>query len=246
MRLLKKHSGAGKSPLSHVMLASAAAGAALVAFLGSPLAALAEEAADQAQETPSAFDILIPKPAEFIPALIAFLVIWVALAKFVWPSVLKTLDKRQQTIQDNLDAAEENKLQTARAYEKAQGTVEDAQAQAEDIVNEARRDAEATREAIIKKANADAERINNKAFENIQAEKNAAMIGLQDQMADLAVDLAGEIIGEHLDAKAQRKLIEDSLKEATTPEGVSAEGAAPATAAGATDDATAGGAHGSN
>lgn len=118
MRLLKKHSGAGQSPLSHVMLASAAAGAALVAFLGSPLAALAEEAADQAQETPSAFDILIPKPAEFIPALIAFLVIWVALAKFVWPSVLKTLDKRQQTIQDNLDAAEENKLQTARAYEK--------------------------------------------------------------------------------------------------------------------------------
>lgn len=188
---------------------------AFLALIASPVMAFAEEAAEEAQETPSAFDILIPKPEEFFPALIAFLVIWVVLAKFVWPSVLKTLDARQKTIQDNLDAAEKNKIETARAYAKAQTSIEDAQAKAEDIISEAEHDAEATRETIIKKANADAERINQKAIENIEAKKNAVMVGLQDQMADLAVDLASEIIGEHLDADVQKRLIEDSLKEAT-------------------------------
>ena len=32
-------------------------------------------------------DILIPKMAEFVPALLIFLIIWFLLAKFVWPKV---------------------------------------------------------------------------------------------------------------------------------------------------------------
>ena len=46
--------------------------------LGTPVVALAEESAVGP-------DILIPKMAEFIPALIAFLVILLILAKLVWP-----------------------------------------------------------------------------------------------------------------------------------------------------------------
>ena len=36
----------------------------------------------------SGADLLIPKPAEFIPALVAFVIIWVIMAKVAWPSVL--------------------------------------------------------------------------------------------------------------------------------------------------------------
>ena len=67
-----------------------AACAALAAF-ATPAIALAE--------TPSGPDILLPKPAEFIPALIAFLVIWVVLAKFACPSILSMMEQRQQEIQ---------------------------------------------------------------------------------------------------------------------------------------------------
>ncbi|MEY8250286.1 F0F1 ATP synthase subunit B [Leptogranulimonas caecicola] len=162
----------------------------------------------------SAFDILVPKPAEFIPALVAFIVIWVILAKLVWPTVLKTLDARQQTIQNNLDAAEQAKVEAAEALKKAEAAVDEAQIQADDIVAEAKKTAEASRAAIIEKANADAKQITDRARENIDAERNAAMAELVDQAADLAVDLASKIIGEHLDVETQKRLIEKSLAEA--------------------------------
>ncbi|MBF0600038.1 F0F1 ATP synthase subunit B [Atopobiaceae bacterium FL090493] len=167
----------------------------------------------------SAFDILIPKPAEFIPALIAFVVIWAVLAKLVWPSVIKTLDARQKAIQDNLDASEQAKVDAAKALKKAEATIDDAQAQADEIVAEAKKNAEASKDAIIKQANIDAKRIQDKARDGIEAERHAAMADLVDQAADLAVDLAGKIIGENLDAETQKRLIERLLAEAGDADG---------------------------
>lgn len=167
----------------------------------------------------SAFDILIPKPAEFIPALIAFVVIWAVLAKLVWPSVIKALDARQKAIQDNLDASEQAKVDAAKALKKAEATIDDAQAQADEIVAEAKKNAEASKDAIIKQANIDAKRIQDKARDGIEAERHAAMADLVDQAADLAVDLAGKIIGENLDAETQKRLIERSLAEAGDADG---------------------------
>ena len=107
----------------------------------------------------SAFDLLIPKPEEFIPALVAFLIIWFVLAKFIWPSVVKTLDERQETIQHNLDEAEQNKLNTERAFKQAQKEIDKAQTKADDIVSDAKRQADASRAAILEQANKDAKHI---------------------------------------------------------------------------------------
>ena len=83
-----------------------------MAVLASGALALATPGVALAEESAVGPDILIPKMAEFIPALIAFLVIWVVLAKLVWPQVLAMMEKRQQKIQDDLDAAERSKIQT--------------------------------------------------------------------------------------------------------------------------------------
>ena len=49
-------------------------------------------------DTPSGTDLLLPKPAEFIPALLAFLIIWAVLAKFAWPSILGMMEKRSHIL----------------------------------------------------------------------------------------------------------------------------------------------------
>lgn len=185
--------------------ALALAGAGAFALAMTPQPAMAEV---------SAFDILIPKPAEFIPALVAFIVIWIILAKFIWPSVLNVLDTRQKTIQDNLDAAEQAKVDAAKALKKAESTIDDAQAQADDIVADAKKQAEESKAQIIEQANNEAKRIAAKNRENIAAESHAAMAELTDQAADLAVALAGKIIGENLDVETQKRLIERALAEA--------------------------------
>jgi F-type H+-transporting ATPase subunit b len=167
----------------------------------------------------SAFDILIPKPAEFIPALIAFLVIWIILAKLVWPSIIKQLDARQQTIQDNLDAAEQAKIDAERALRTAEEQIDEAQRQADKIVSDAKGDAENSKDQIIAKANADAKKIVAKAHETVEHERAAALADLTDQVADLSVDLAQKIIGENLDVETQKRLIERYLAQAGDVDG---------------------------
>lgn len=178
--------------------------AALAAALVTPTQALAIDA----------FDILIPKPAEFFPALAAFIVIWVILAKLIWPSVLKTLDARQQTIQDNLDAAEQSKLDARRALKKSETTIDEAQQEADRIVREAREQAEVSRTNIIAKANDEAKRIIERSQQTVEAERQAALVNLTDEVADISVDLAGRIIGENLDKNTQKRLIERYLAKA--------------------------------
>ena len=78
---------------------SAIALSASAAALLMPVSAFAEDGAAGA-------DILIPKMAEFIPALIAFLIIWIVLAKVALPSIMKTMEERGKKIEESLDEAE--------------------------------------------------------------------------------------------------------------------------------------------
>lgn len=182
-------------------------GAALVAMLGVllwPRPALAI----------TAFDILIPKPAEFFPALIAFIVIWFVLAKFIWPSVLKTLDARQQTIQDNIDESEKTKLVAANALKKSEAAIQEAQVRADGIIADAKKAAEASKAQIIDEARQEAQDLTARTRAALDAEREATMGELTNQVADLAVDLAGKIIGESLDEGTQKRIIERYLAKA--------------------------------
>ena len=81
----------------------------------------------------SGADILLPKPAEFVPALIAFLIIFAVVAKFVWPSVLRMLDKRQEKIQGDLDAAAKAREEANKDREIAAAGIDAAKQQADEI-----------------------------------------------------------------------------------------------------------------
>ncbi len=162
----------------------------------------------------TAFDILIPKPAEFFPALIAFLVIWAVLAKLVWPSVLKTLDSRQQTIQDNIDESEKAKVDAQKALKRSEATIAEARAQADSIIAEAKKSAEASSKKIIEEARSEAKDITARTRDALAAEREATLDELTGQVADLSVDLASKIIGEALDEDAQKRVIERYLAKA--------------------------------
>ena len=51
---------------------------------------------------------ILPKMDEFIPMLIAFVILWAILAKFGWPIFEGMLAKRENTIREGLEAAERN------------------------------------------------------------------------------------------------------------------------------------------
>lgn len=183
--------------------------AAISSFvLAVPAQAFAEESSNKAE-------ILIPKMAEFIPALIAFLIIWVVLAKFAWPQILSMMDERGKRIQESLDEAETTKKKAIASRKEYDELVTDARRKSADIVLEARKDAEAERARIIETAHKEAEDIIAKAHANAEDERNAIYAAAAASIADLSVSVASKIVGETLDQDGeQRRLIERYVKEA--------------------------------
>ena len=183
----------------------AVAGAALL-FLSNPSIALAEE-------ENTGMKLLLPNMAEFIPACIAFLIIWFIMAKFAWPMVLNMMEERENKIKSDLDAAEEAKKKAqldAKVYEER---IEAAEREASENIAKAKRDAEEERARILSKAQKDAAATITKARDALESERKKAMVELSSSVVDLAVEIAGKIIGNDLDADAHRALAEKYLAE---------------------------------
>ena len=178
--------------------------------LATPVVALAEESAVGP-------DILIPKMAEFIPALIAFLVILAVLAKLVWPPVLEMMEKRQQKIQEDLDAAQRSKIQAAEEAKSYEAKILEAHHEADAIVAKAKKEAEEVRSAVLAKAQREAADIIAKAHGAVDSERHKAMIELSSSVVDLSVEIASKIIGNDLSVEEQRRLAEKYLAEVGEP-----------------------------
>lgn len=174
-----------------------------------PAVAFAEEG------TSSGAEILIPKTAEFIPALVSFLIIWALLAKFAWPKVLAMLQKREQTIQASVDEADQIKAEAASARDEADSLVAEARRKASEIVLAAREDGEKERARIVADARADAEDIIAKARDHAADEQRRIYANATDSIAKVSVAVAGKIVGDVLadDEEKQRELIKKYISE---------------------------------
>ena len=190
----------------------------LAPVAGASLALVAAPAVAQAEESAVGADILIPKMAEFIPALIAFLVILVVLSKLVWPSVLGMMEKRQEKIKSDLDEAERSKIKAAEEARSYEAKILDAHHEADQIVAKAKKEAEEVRSAVLAKAQREAADIIAKAHGAVDSERHKAMIELSSSVVDLSVEIASKIIGNNLSEEEQRRLAEKYLAEVSTPD----------------------------
>lgn len=193
--------------------AALAAGSLSAACALLPAPALAEEAKR------SGIELLLPVPAEFIPASVAFIVIFVIMSKLAWPSILKMMEERENKIQGDLDAAEQARTEAQANAEAYQAKIADAEREAEEIRAAARREAEEKRIEILAAAQKEAAATIAKAKDAVANERKKAMIELSGQVVDLSVEIASKIIGNDLSQDAQRRLAERYLQEVTAPDG---------------------------
>jgi len=145
---------------------------------------------------------------------IIFLVVIFILGKYAWPSILKGLKEREQSIQESLDAAKEaqeqmkrlqldNEKLLAEAREERNAILADARKIKDKIVGDAKEKAELEASAIVESAQ---ERINN--------EKKVALLEIKNTVAEYSIEIAEKILREELkDKKRQKEYVNKLLKE---------------------------------
>jgi len=162
----------------------------------------------------SGLSVILPEMLEFVPMLIAFIILWIVLAKFGWPMFNGMLEKRENTIREALKKSEEAQIESERTLAEYQKQLADAKAQAAALISEARETGDAVKAGITEKAHTEAADMIEKAKVTIEAEKKQTIAELQASIADTAVDVAARLIGEDLTEGEHRKIIERYVKEA--------------------------------
>ena len=134
------------------------------------------------------------------------LFIWFTVA-FVWPPLLRAIEKRQKQIADGLAEAERGKASLADAQRQTEGLLKEARERAHDMMAQAERSATQRVEESKAQAKVEGERLVAAAHAQIQQEVQAAKAQLREQVAALAVAGAEKILRREVDAKSHAEML---------------------------------------
>ncbi len=137
---------------------------------------------------------------------------WI-LGKFAWGPLLKLVEEREKTIQEQVDSAEAAAAEARSLLARHQEMLKAAGREREEILQKAVKEADAVRADLVGRARAEAEQATGRAREQIQREKDQAIAELRSQVADLAVEAASRIVKSSLTPEAQRRIVDDFIRE---------------------------------
>lgn len=145
--------------------------------------------------------------------LVNTILLFVVLKKKLFKPVLKIIDDRQKEI-DDLYADAGNAKENAQAMEtEYRQKLEAAAETTEQMVKEATVRGQNREEEIIRNANAQAEAIRAKAEADALREKNKAINEAKDEISQIALAIAGKVVGKNLDGEDQSRLVDSFIEE---------------------------------
>jgi F-type H+-transporting ATPase subunit b len=147
---------------------------------------------------------------------VSFLIFLAILYVAAFRRIGGVLEERRSTIEQGLKDAEQARIDRQKAAEEHAKALADARREANEIIARAQRLAEESREADLAATREELERLRQRAQADIEAEKDRAIADLRAEVADLALEAAGKVIGESMDSARQRRLVEEFLSEAST------------------------------
>ena len=128
-------------------------------------------------------------------------------AKFVWPPLMGAIENRQKQIADGLAAGEAGKQSLANAERRIADMLSEAKSRSSEIISQGEKLKTETVEAAKHEARAEADRILVAAKAEIEQELARARESLRNQVSDLAVAGAAQILKREVDAKAHADLL---------------------------------------
>ena len=147
---------------------------------------------------------------------VIFIFLILLLKKFAWKPILDAVNEREEGIKNALLSAEKAKEEMASLQSDNEETLKKARSERDSLLKEAREIKQQLIDEAKSEAKSEAKKIISQAQETIQNEKNAAIVDLKNQVAELSIDIAEKVLKEKLsDDKTQMKLVKDLVKEVT-------------------------------
>ena len=145
--------------------------------------------------------------------LIGFLIVLFILAKVGWPMIIGAVTKRNQFIDNSLEAAKEANDALAGIEEAKKKALAESQAEQIRILNESHELRKRLLEEASNEARDKTEQMITEARQRIAKEQAEAMSQIKAEVITLSVEIAEKLLQRELDNKdAQSRYIEELLK----------------------------------
>ena len=141
---------------------------------------------------------------------IAVFVLW----RYAFGPVQKIIDDRRARIAESIDAAEQTRDEAARLLAEYRETLASVRAEAEEILERARKAGDTTKAEIIDEARRQAQRTVEKSQEQLERDVRVALQELKGEIAGLTMLATEQVVGKSLDDADHRRLIDEALSSA--------------------------------
>lgn len=155
--------------------------------------------------------LLTPEPGLLFWMLVSFGITVFVLAKFGFPAILKSVEKRKIYIEESLLAARKAHEELAGIKETAEAILAQARKEQADILKEASLKREMMIEKAREEARLESEKLIASARRQIGAEKEEALRSIRNEAATLSLTLAERILREKLGTEQEQKKMIDRL-----------------------------------
>ncbi|SDZ96699.1 ATP synthase F0 subcomplex B subunit [Porphyromonadaceae bacterium KH3R12] len=155
--------------------------------------------------------LLTPEPGLLFWMLVSFGITVFVLAKFGFPAILKSVEKRKNYIEESLLAARKAHEELAGIKETAEAILAQARKEQADILKEAALKREMMMEKAREEARLESEKLVASARRQIGAEKEEALRSIRNEAATLSLTLAERILREKLGTEQEQKKMIDRL-----------------------------------
>lgn len=145
---------------------------------------------------------------------VAFILLFLVLAKWGWPVIIKSMDNRAATIDQGVEDARQAKEQLDNARDEARKYVEEAQARQAEMLREAAK----MKTEIIEQAKNEASEAARKEMEAaktaIEQARKEAELQFRNEVGKFSIDIAEKMVRSQMKSdKAQTELVNKLLDE---------------------------------
>jgi F-type H+-transporting ATPase subunit b len=174
--------------------------------LGAATPAFAAQEGGHASSNP-----LTPEGGLMFWTLVVFVLLLAILRKFAWPQILGAVEAREKALEEQLAQAQRDRTEAAALLAEHRKLVQDARAQANQLLTDARAVSEKERAVAMEKLREEQDAQLERARKEILAERERAVADLRREAVDLSLAAASKLVGERMDAEADRRLVTNYL-----------------------------------
>lgn len=145
---------------------------------------------------------------------IAFAVLFLALAKFAWPVIIKSMESRADLIDKGVEFAQNAKEQLDNARAEAEKYLAEAQKQQAEILRDAAKMKTQIIEEARKEASDEAKKVMDAAKLAIEQSRKEAELQFKNEVSKFSINIAEKMLRKQMSStEAQNELVNKLLDE---------------------------------